>query len=309
VTVPSQAAAHDASWPVSRLPSPGVRAFPANVIVIPGRGLQLPRQLSFDRWLSVGRRLSDISSSSAWCLGDWLVYGEVAFDGRYRDAIEQTALDYQTLRNYAWVVRRFCLSRRRDSLSFGHHAEVAALPEVEQDFWLGKAEEFGWSAKRLRREVRASLSERSASGSPSRPGDSRPDCRADETQAMACLQIRLTSEQMHACRAAASRAGVTVQAWAVQSLDQAARHAYEHNNGFPICLLDGTCLAGQAWLLHRRLYRPKRKDLPMAARPGVGVDKADERMSYPFQDKRILFGAGEKDAALQRGFKLATERL
>ena len=228
MTVPSQAASRDAPWPVPRLISPGVRAFPADVVVLPGRGLQLPRQLSFDRWLGVGRRLSDFHSSSAWCLGDWLVYGEVAFEGRYREAIEQTSLDYQTLRNYAWVVRRFCLSRRRDSLSFGHHAEVAALPEVEQDFWLGKAEEFGWPVKRLRREVRASLSERSAAGCPVRPGGSRSDCPADEAQATASLQIRLTPEQMHACQAAASRAGVTVQAWAVQSLDQAARHTDEH---------------------------------------------------------------------------------
>jgi hypothetical protein len=41
--------------------------------------------------------------------------------------------------NYAWVARRFAMSRRRDTLSFGHHAEVAALPEPEQDFWLREA--------------------------------------------------------------------------------------------------------------------------------------------------------------------------
>ena len=35
---------------------------------------------------------------------------------------------------------RFDLSRRRDKLSFGHHAELAALPEHEQDEWLDQAE-------------------------------------------------------------------------------------------------------------------------------------------------------------------------
>jgi len=235
VTAPSPATSRNTQWPADRPFAPVGRAYPADVVVMPGRGLQLPRQMSFDRWLSVGRRLSDIYSSSAWCLGDWLVYGEAAFAGRYREAIEQSSLDYQTLRNYAWVVRRFCLSRRRDSLSFGHHAEVAALPEVEQDFWLGKAEEFGWPVKRLRREVRASLSQRSASDCPAQRDGSRPDCPGKETQGMACLQIRLTGEQMHACQAAASRAGVSVQAWAVQSLDQAARHADEENTGSPIC--------------------------------------------------------------------------
>jgi len=236
VTAPSQAASRNAPWPAASPFAPDGRACPADVVVMPGRGLQLPRQLSFDRWLSVGRRLSEIYSSSAWCLGDWLVYGEAAFEGRYREAIEQTALDYQTLRNYAWVVRRFCLSRRRDGLSFGHHAEVAALPEVEQDFWLGKAEELGWPVKRLRREVRASLSERSASGCSAGPGGGRSGRPGEEAPGMACMQIRLTPEQMHACQAAASRAGVTVQAWAVQSLDQAARHADEHITRSPICL-------------------------------------------------------------------------
>jgi hypothetical protein len=64
----------------------------------------------------------------------WLIHGENAYSGRYRDAIEQTSLDYQTLRNYAWVARSLPLSRRRDTLSFAHHAEVARPPECEQDF-------------------------------------------------------------------------------------------------------------------------------------------------------------------------------
>lgn len=57
---------------------------------------------------------------SSWCLCDWLAHGEDAFTGRYRDAVERTALDYQTLRNYAWLARPLALSRRRDTLSFAH---------------------------------------------------------------------------------------------------------------------------------------------------------------------------------------------
>ena len=136
------------------------------------RGLQIPQRLSFGQWIGIGRRLSDITTASAWCLGDWLIYGEATYTERYRDAIEQSSLDYQTLRNYAWVVKRFPLSRRRQTLSFGHHAEVAALPNPEQDFWLRKAEEFHWSVKKLRSEVRASLKERKASDRPAGPGKS-----------------------------------------------------------------------------------------------------------------------------------------
>ena len=75
----------------------------------------------------------------------WLVYGESQFKDRYEEAIRRTSLNYQTLRNYTWVARRFDLSRRRDNLSFGHHAEVAALDPPEQEFWLRKAEKYGWS--------------------------------------------------------------------------------------------------------------------------------------------------------------------
>jgi hypothetical protein len=58
-----------------------------------------------------------------------------------------------------WVVGQFELSRQRDTLRFGHHAEVAALPGPKQDFWLLKVEEFGWPVTRLRRELQASLAE------------------------------------------------------------------------------------------------------------------------------------------------------
>jgi hypothetical protein len=47
------------------------------------------------------------------------------------DHIVATGLDYQTLRNYAAVARRFELSRRRDNLSFHHHAELCALSESQ----------------------------------------------------------------------------------------------------------------------------------------------------------------------------------
>src|SRR5688572_10717586 len=88
-------------------------------------GLLLPKRVAFDKWVTIGGYLSHGISTSTWCLGDWLVYGEASFSGRYRDAIELTSLDYQTLRNHAWVARRFPMSRRRDKLSFTHHAEVA----------------------------------------------------------------------------------------------------------------------------------------------------------------------------------------
>ncbi len=195
---------------------------------MPKTGIEFPQRMSFDKWLVVGRQLSNVVASSAWCLGDWVVYGEASYNGRYRDAIEQTSLDYQTLRNYAWVARRFTFSRRRECLSFGHHAEVAALPEPEQEFWLRKAESFKWSRSQLRREVRTSLSQRSEEPAGTGTSDAGPERRQTPTggepaPSVPAIQINVTPTQRELCRLAADRAGVSIEEWAVSVLDHAAR--------------------------------------------------------------------------------------
>ncbi len=140
--------------------------------------------------------------------------------------MERTGLDYQTLRNYAWVARRFELSRRRDTLSFGHHAKVASMPAPEQDFWLRKAEQFGWSTSELRREVRTSLRERGEGIEPTDPGgsDDLSQTNRDEPRVeFQVIEIRLTRKQSELCEEAASREGLPLPTWAAQILDRAAR--------------------------------------------------------------------------------------
>jgi hypothetical protein len=205
-------------------------------LVVPRKGLQLPQRLAFDKWFEIGQQLSVVTTSSAWCLGDWLVYGESAYEGRYREAVSKTMLDYGTLRNYAWVARRFALSRRRDTLSFGHHVEVAAMPEAEQEYWLSKAEELSWSRNQLRREVRASLRERErafASGEEvesCQPGEEETGDRATagaETKTIDSLgptfQVSFSSKQLDICRAAARINGVSLENWVLLTLEEAAK--------------------------------------------------------------------------------------
>lgn len=167
-------------------------------------------------WLAVGEQLAVVASASAWCLGDWLVYGQNVFPGRYRDAIERTALDYKTLRNYAWVTRRFPMSRRRDTLSFGHHAEVAALPGPEQDYWLRKADELGWSRNHLRREVRSSLAERKED-----PDEAQP-AHDDRSERHETISVELSCAQLEVCEKAANRDGSSIHEWAAKTLYNAA---------------------------------------------------------------------------------------
>ena len=209
---------------------------------MPKKGMALPRQLPYEKWLGIGRQLAAVTTTSAWCLGDWLAYGENAYSGRYRDAIEQTALDYQTLRNYAWVAKRFPLSRRRDGLSFAHHAEVAGLPEHEQDFWLRKAEDLSLSRNKLRQEVRSSLAEREAASAREQGSEEDPrDDGGTETGAefsplrqqaeselgpsgsLALIEVKLSAQLFESCQAAAVRRGRSIEEWAASALDWAAR--------------------------------------------------------------------------------------
>jgi hypothetical protein len=203
----------------------------AGVVVLSSPGLRLESGIPFDNWLGIGQRLAEAASNSAWCLGDWLIYGETRFTGRYRSAVEQASLGYKTLRNYAWVARKFAHARRRAGLSFEHHAAVASLPEPEQDYWLRKAELFSWSRNDLRREVRASLSMRGedlddrgvAAGATTDAHAGREDAGIGDTAMASKLHLDVTDDQLAMITEAASRSQLAVGTWAQQMLEQAAR--------------------------------------------------------------------------------------
>jgi hypothetical protein len=173
-------------------------------------GLAFTEEMSFDSWRELGCRVALIANCSAWWLGDWLLYGEQSYGDRYQQAIADTSLSYQTLRNYAWVARKFPMSRRRDTLSFGHHAEVAALLDEEQDAWLTRAERSKWSRSQLRRELRAAkvLNPR-ASGD-----EGSVDTRA--------LKIDVPAERHDRWESAAVQKNNSMVEWIIATLDRAA---------------------------------------------------------------------------------------
>jgi len=78
--------------------------------------------------------------------------------GRYGETYERaaaiTGYDIQTLMNFVYVANRFPISRRREKLSWSHHAEVAALQESAQEVWLDRAATDGLSVRSLREHIR-----------------------------------------------------------------------------------------------------------------------------------------------------------
>jgi hypothetical protein len=203
--------------------SGGAFGLPANRAMRMERsGLIFSDRLSFQAWENVGRRLMSLSDSASWWIADWLVYGESQFQDRYEEAVRATSLNYKTLRNYTWVARRFDMSRRRDTLSFGHHAEVAALDRPEQDFWLRKAEESGWSRNQLRSEVRASRRERLHGADEQTFSDADADPDHNAPALTDGLNVRLTADELARCEATAKSHGLSVDRWATRVLITAA---------------------------------------------------------------------------------------
>ncbi|MFI6042513.1 LmbU family transcriptional regulator [Nocardia sp. NPDC051321] len=168
--------------------------------------LILPKELSFEAWSKLGTEIIVSADASAWWIGDWLFYGEKSYGERYRNAIDATMLDYQTLRNYAWIAKKYPVSRRRDKLSFGHHVEVAALTDDEQDLWLDRALRFCWSRNELRRRVRAA---RLANNSETKP-------------VTKVLRIDAEADCYERWNTAAEIGDRCLNEWAAEALDAAA---------------------------------------------------------------------------------------
>ncbi|WP_279617051.1 LmbU family transcriptional regulator [Streptomyces yokosukanensis] len=174
-------------------------------------GLQMPTGMAYDEWERAGRQLADVLDSSSWWLGDWLVYGKDHYTDRYQHGIRAAGLSYQTLRNYAWVSRRFDLTRRRSALSFQHHAELASMPVEEQDLWLDRAEQGQWTTKQLRGAVRAARRSEQQPHTPTEPS----------------RRLEVPGSRLQWWHKAAEQLGVDFEQWVMATLDSAAESALQ----------------------------------------------------------------------------------
>lgn len=124
-------------------------------------GLIIPDDVTSDELAHIGDLLFRLEGSLQWLIGDWLI--SVDSWGDIPSIAEHFGRSPQTLRIWKMVAGKVELFRRRNDLSFTHHAEVVSLPEDEQDYWLDMAERgdvnpatnesLVWSASRLRREI------------------------------------------------------------------------------------------------------------------------------------------------------------
>lgn len=111
--------------------------------------------MEYHDWIFEGRRIGAMGRGSPWWVGDWLLYGTARWGERYAEAVKITGYESKSLRNMRYVASRFDLSLRRDSLSWSHHALLAALDAEEQVGWLDRAVADKLSVDDLRVELRA----------------------------------------------------------------------------------------------------------------------------------------------------------
>lgn len=132
-----------------------VSTIPAFIQTTP-TGLILSKDLTFEEWSAIAGNFGKALQTAAWCIGDWMVYGErkwakqLLLDGAEFDpdtpnripshafdlAVTATGLDRQTISKYAEVCRKIPREERRVQLSFGHHRILAPLPSPQRLEWM-----------------------------------------------------------------------------------------------------------------------------------------------------------------------------
>ena len=98
-------------------------------------------KIRYEDWEEYGHTLRRVHGSLRWCIGDWLNYGEEKFGEMASQASDiWPEYSYSNLANMVSVAKAFPISRRRESLGWSLHAEIAKLSLNEQEQWLDELE-------------------------------------------------------------------------------------------------------------------------------------------------------------------------
>lgn len=167
--------------------------------------LGLETALPVAEWSEIGRKLGRVGNAALWWIADWMSAGEKAYGSTYEEAEAITGFAYQTVANVTRVGRAVETSRRREDLSFSHHAEVAALDGEAQDTWLERAAAEGLSVMQLREQIR---------GQRQLPPASPPP--------IVTLKFAVPPERAQRWDEAAHDEGLEFDEWATKVLDEAS---------------------------------------------------------------------------------------
>ena len=125
-------------------------------------GLHAAREITLRDWGAAWDMLTGeykrLERKATWiqfAIGDLLVLGENKFGEQILDYMDAFDYSAHSIQNIKSVARAIPPSRRRENLSWSHHAAVAALPEHKQSEVLSEAESGRLSVMETRERVRA----------------------------------------------------------------------------------------------------------------------------------------------------------
>lgn len=111
-------------------------------------GMDLPDDISFDEWCSVGKVVTNgFESSVSWAIGDWAEKANKLWQMTYEQIAEVIGYPVETLMTYASVCRSYPTSIRNRDVSFGHHRAVINREDREQILDRAAAEK--WTVSQL----------------------------------------------------------------------------------------------------------------------------------------------------------------
>jgi hypothetical protein len=97
-----------------------------------------------------GKMTFAFAGAMLWYVGDWINFGEKEYGEKYSQALEITKYDYGTLRNAAYVAKRYPLNERRVNLSWRMHADAARFEIGDRKAMFDMAEANDMSANQFR---------------------------------------------------------------------------------------------------------------------------------------------------------------
>ena len=151
---------------------------------------------NLETWLATGETLFETLSDRSWQVADWLSAGIDAW-GMVATAHAEKISGFSRgkISNYNTVSTEFAEFRRRNTLSFSHHLEVARLPEAEQGRLLDAAESGEWTRNQLREAVREATGEIEADRLRVRVAELEHELAAERMDGQAALKASKNMER------------------------------------------------------------------------------------------------------------------
>lgn len=114
-------------------------------------GVEVAGKPTLEEWRAAMQFIDRAASASMWWHGDMLNYGYATYGELASQEDGDGKYSHKSLYQAKWVAAQIPISRRLETLSFGHHDVVAGLSPEYQTHWLDKASNDELSVSALRR--------------------------------------------------------------------------------------------------------------------------------------------------------------